>query len=91
MDTVGTYEVYKELSRHHILTALHKFYDVDDFKEMNLNKEYFMVSTGINEKDFERLVRILNEVDVKFICIDVANGYMNRLCDFCKTVRVISR
>ena len=29
-----------------------------------------MVSTGINEKDFERLVRILNEVDVKSICID---------------------
>jgi len=87
MDTVGTYEVYKELSKHHILTALHKFYDVDDFKNMDLNKEYFMLSTGINEKDFERLVRILNEVDVKFICIDVANGYMNRLCDFCKTVR----
>lgn len=87
MDTVGTYQVYQELSKHHILTALHKFYDVDDFKNMDLNKEYFMVSTGINEKDFERLVRILKEIDVKFICIDVANGYMERLCDFCKTVR----
>ena len=87
MDTVGTYEVYQQLSKYHILTALHKFYDVDDFKNMNLNKEYFMVSTGINEKDFERLVRILKEIDVKFICIDVANGYMEKLCDFCKTVR----
>lgn len=87
MDTVGTYEVYQQLSKYHILTALHKFYDVDDFKNMDLNKEYFMVSTGINEKDFERLVRILKEIDVKFICIDVANGYMERLCDFCKTVR----
>lgn len=90
MDTVGTYEVYKELSKYHIITALHKFYDVNDFLEMQqlgLNKEYFMVSTGINEKDLERLVCILQYIDVKFICIDVANGYMEKLCEFCKKIR----
>ena len=90
MDTVGTYEVYKELSKYHIITALHKFYDVNDFLEMQqlgLNKEYFMVSTGINEKDLERLVCILQYIDVKFICIDVANGYMEKLCEFCKQIR----
>ena len=90
MDTVGTYEVYKELSKHHILTALHKFYDIQDYLEMSklgLNKEYFMVSTGINKKDLERLVSILKFIDVKFICIDVANGYMEKLCEFCKKIR----
>ena len=43
MDTVGTLEVYQILSRHKILTALHKFYTVEDYIEMapSLNKEYF--------------------------------------------------
>ena len=31
MDTTGTFEVYDVLSKHKIITALHKFYDVDDF------------------------------------------------------------
>tara|TARA_A100001015_G_scaffold283229_1_gene348348 strand:- start:74 stop:958 length:885 start_codon:yes stop_codon:yes gene_type:complete len=90
MDTVGTYEVYKVLSKHHIITAMHKFYDVNDFlhmQSMGLNKEYFMVSTGINKQDLERLVSILQHIDVKFICIDVANGYMEKLCEFCKKIR----
>jgi len=92
MDTVGTYEVYKELSKYHILTALHKFYSLDDYINMTqtksgLNKEYFMVSTGINDADYDRLRQILDNIEVKFICIDVANGYMARLCEFCKKVR----
>ena len=56
-------------------------------KQIGLNKEYFMVSTGINKKDLERLTSILDCVDVKFICIDVANGYMEKLCEFCKKIR----
>ena len=87
MDTVGTYDVYKELSKHKIITAMHKFYSVEDYKEMDLDKEYFMVSTGINENDLVRLQDIVSSIDVKFICIDVANGYMSKLCDFCCKVR----
>ena len=87
MDTVGTYDVYKELSKHKIITAMHKFYSVEDYKEMDLNKEYFMVSTGINENDLIRLKEIVSAIDVKFICIDVANGYMSKLCEFCSKVR----
>jgi len=87
MDTVGTYDVYKELSKHKIITAMHKFYSAEDYKKMDLDKEYFMVSTGINENDLVRLKDITNSIDVKFICIDIANGYMSKLCDFCCKVR----
>ena len=87
MDTVGTYEVYLELSKFKIITAFHKFYNLEDFKKWELNKEYFMVSTGINDKDLERLKEIVDNIDVKFICIDVANGYMEKLVSFCETVR----
>lgn len=88
MDTIGTYEVYKVLSQFKILTAFHKFYNVNDFINMkDLNKEYFMISTGISEKDLQRLKEITDNIDVKFICVDVANGYMKQLIDFCKTLR----
>ena len=87
MDTVGTYDVYKVLSEYKILTAMHKFYNLADYKKMNLNKEYFMVSTGINENDLKNLIEICSNIEVKFICIDIANGYINKLCDFCTKVR----
>ena len=87
MDTVGTYDVYKVLSKHKILTAMHKFYTLEDYQEMELDKEFFMVSTGIGENDLVNLQNILDNIDVKFICIDVANGYMAKLCEFCSKVR----
>ena len=93
MDTIGTYEVYKVLSKYKIITAFHKFYDLEAYKLMSTDKEYaldpnyFMVSTGISDKDFSKLKEILNSIDVKFICIDVANGYMEKLVSFCKKVR----
>ena len=32
MDTTGTFEVYQELSKQKLLTSLHKFYTLEDFK-----------------------------------------------------------
>ena len=87
MDTIGTIEVYKVLSQHKIITALHKFYDLDDLKDKNLNEDYFMISTGISDTDYRRLKNILDNMKVKWVCIDVANGYMQQLVDFCKRVR----
>ena len=91
MDTTGTFDVYETLSKHNIITALHKFYTLQDFltyKESHeLKPEYFMISTGIHEPDFERLVAVLTHVDCNWICIDVANGYMDKLVTFCKKVR----
>lgn len=90
MDTIGTYDVYKILSNYKIITAFHKFYDTDDYISMEkqgLDPNYFMVSTGITQKDYEKLISICDAINVKFICIDVANGYMEQLVDFCKRVR----
>ena len=87
MDTIGTYDVYKILSKYKIITAFHKFHSKEDFLKMALNKDYFMISTGINGSDFEKLKDILSAIDVKFICIDVANGYMIKLGEFCSKVR----
>lgn len=93
MDTVGTFEVYSVLSKYKIITALHKFYTVSDFilyqsnNNIILNPDFFMVSTGINESDFIRLKEILSVIHCKWICIDIANGYIQSLVQFCKRVR----
>lgn len=92
MDTIGTFDIYNALSKHNVITALHKFYTLSDFKEAikrfgSLDSDYFMVSTGITERDFSNLCSILDSIVVKWICIDVANGYMQHFVDFCKRVR----
>lgn len=89
MDTTGTFEVYKVLSSHKMLTALHKYYTKEDFRELKsegieLNKEYFMLSTGIGENDIVKLEDIMTEVDVKWICVDIANGYLEDLQKVCR-------
>ena len=91
MDTIGTYDVYNVLSKHKIITAFHKFYTLKDFEEMHkLDPDYFAISTGISDNDFDKLKEIVDSEFgrcVKFICIDVANGYMEKLVAFCKKVR----
>jgi GMP reductase len=91
MDTIGTINVYKVLKEFKMLTALHKFYKLEDYIDWNnqgiLNKDYFMVSTGISDTDLSKLYDILNNIDVKFICVDVANGYMEKLISSCKKIR----
>jgi len=87
MDTTGTLEVYNILHKHKIITALHKFYSLEDLKDKVLDPDYFMISTGINSNDYTRLSQILDNLKVKWVCIDVANGYMENLIKFCQKVR----
>ena len=103
MDTTGTFEVYDVLSKHKIITCMNKFYTLDDYKQKNnvvcdidgefdadnssLDPNYFMVSTGISDNDFDNLCEILSIIDCNWICIDVANGYMQKLIEFCIKVR----
>ena len=91
MDTTGTFDVYKVLSKFNIVTAMHKFYKVSDFHEYAmsnpLNPDLFMVSTGISDANFNNLVEVMDNVDCNWICVDIANGYISKLVEFCKRVR----
>ena len=92
MTSVGTLDIYSVLSKYNIITAFHKFYKLEDFLNYNknntpLNKDYFMISTGISESDYENLVHILDNLDVKFITVDIANGYISNFKTFCKHIR----
>ena len=87
MDTTGTIEMALELQKHKVLTCLHKYYNSVELLNSRLDKEYYAVSTGINDNDLLNLEEIVNNVNPKFICIDVANGYMSKFIEKCKEIR----
>ena len=90
MDGVGTLAMARALQEHQMFTCLVKNYDVGDFSNLiaGFGGENFAVSTGIGKQDFERLSRILNEYNsIRFICIDVANGYSEHFGDYIEEVR----
>ena len=94
MTTIGTLELYKVLSTYKIITALHKFHKLQDLQNYNkensdcvLNPDYFMISTGISDDDYTNVKTILDNFECKFICIDIANGYISKFNEFCKVLR----
>jgi len=91
MDTTGTFELYDVLSQFKMITCLHKHYTLDDFKSRYetapLNPEYFMISTGIGQESLLKLQELVNFSKAKWICIDVANGYMSRVVEYAITIR----
>ena len=93
MSSTGTFEVYDVLSEYKMITAFHKFYTRDDYENRmkeegkSLNPEYFMVSTGISDTEYEKLTELCEFMPVKWICIDIANGYIPKFLEFCKKVR----
>jgi len=91
MDTTGTFEVYDELVKHKMITCFNKFYNLNDYKNRftlsPLDPNYFMISCGINESSFSNLNDVIQFTNAKWICIDVANGYMEQVVYFCQKVR----
>ncbi|MDP7196668.1 MAG: GMP reductase, partial [SAR202 cluster bacterium] len=94
MDTIGTFEMAKVLSKHQMLTAIHKFYNLEDWVNAlknGVNPEYLSISAGIDSlsqiKDqIENLTTNKQKIP-KFICLDVANGYTEKFIDTVKTIR----
>jgi GMP reductase len=91
MDHVGTFEMAKALSTHRMMTALHKFYSLDQwqsfFKNAQESLPFHFISMGMRKEDVA-LVKSLNQViDFPNICIDVANGYSESFVTFVSQVR----
>ena len=93
MDTVGTFNMALALARHKMLTAIHKHYSVEQWREFLSEApekitEHVMVSCGTSDSDFQKLNDILSlDNQLRFICIDVANGYSEHFVKFVAKVR----
>ena len=91
MDTVGTMDMFKSLYKHNIMTFFHKFLSEDEFVEnkdlLEENQDHFAVTIGLGEPELNRLLHLSTLFSFKVICIDIANGYLDSLVDFCCRVR----
>ncbi len=92
MDTTGTFELAKIFTEYKMLTAIHKHYTINEWQDFIENNpeclNHVMVSTGVSENDFENVKEIMKLTnDIKFICIDIANGYSRILESFIAKVR----
>ncbi|XP_040332695.1 GMP reductase 2 isoform X3 [Herpailurus yagouaroundi] len=75
-----------------LFTAVHKHYSLEQWKDFASQNpdclQHLAASSGMGSSDFEQLEQILEAVpQVKYICLDVANGYSEHFVEFVKDVR----
>lgn len=95
MDTTGTFEIGNVFKKHKMLTAIHKFYSLEEWEKAlgssQISPEYIAVTFGIEETEnaatFFKNLKKKNIECPKFICLDVANGYNEKFLDFVKKIR----
>ena len=93
MDTVGTFETAEVLAKFGLLTALHKHYSLKEWDHFLKGRDdsiysRIMINTGTAEDDFNNMQKVIeHHPKLEFICIDVANGYVETFVDFVKQVR----
>ena len=92
MDTTGTFEMARALAKHQISTALNKHYTAEElerfFTQDSLNAPIFY-TLGIGSDEFDQLVRLQEKTDkaIRYLCLDVANGYTEAFVAFVSKVR----
>ncbi len=96
MDGVGTFEMANELAKQKIMTCLVKTYTVAQlvnyFETGGVTPErtnYVAMSIGITDADHEKFRKVYEQTgtQLKYVCIDVANGYSERFASFVKEFR----
>jgi GMP reductase len=92
MDSTGTFEMAVEMSKHGVITCVHKHYTVDEWRAFlhsyEGSVEHIGLSIGICKGDIDKLDNIFEMDDrFKFICIDVANGYTESFIHVVQQIR----
>lgn len=93
MDTVGTFKMADALAKSGMLTAIHKHYSIAQWEEYLSVKDdaifdRIMISTGTTSDDFKKLSALIEKYpSLRFICIDVANGYAESFVEFVRAAR----
>ena len=93
MDSVGTFSMARALSEHSMFTAVHKHYHPEQWADFcgsrrGVRHDYVAVSCGVSGDDFRRLEAVMEQDrNLRFICLDVANGYTEHFVSFVRKVR----
>ena len=98
MDGVGTFEVADFLAKEKLMTTLVKTYSVQELvcyfddpetDKNNFRTNYVAMSLGITDRDDEKFRNVYEQVGdkIKYVNIDVANGYSERFVEFVRKFR----
>jgi GMP reductase len=94
MDGVGTFEMADKLAEGEIFTCLVKTYTAEEliqyFYGDGLDRtDYVAMSIGTGESDYNKLCKVYEkcEDNLKYVCIDIANGYSEHFAQHVRKVR----
>jgi len=94
MDGVGTMEMADKLAEGNMFTCLVKTYPVEnlvDYFNVGIKErtDNVAMSIGITDHDMGKFMRVYSQADgnLKYVCVDVANGYSERFADFIRKLR----
>jgi GMP reductase len=96
MDGVGTFEMADTLASQGMFTCLVKTYSkeqlIEFFNSDNiLRTEHVAMSIGTGNADYDKFVQVYSRVgsNLKYLCVDVANGYSQHFVEHVKNIRKI--
>ena len=97
MDGVGTFSMAKAIQEYKMMTTITKTTTIDQWRKAvgdGIKLKYVSVCTGTNKlwtddaEDYATMKEVLKSYpDIKFITVDVANGYHTNFSDFISCVR----
>ena len=94
MDGVGTFEMADRLAEFNVFTCLVKTYSVNELVDYFDNTQTFRtqnvaMSIGIKDDDQQKFRNVYEQVgdQLKYVCIDVANGYSQRFIEYVRHFR----
>jgi GMP reductase len=98
MDGVGTFDMADTLASQGLFTCLVKtyevnelvsFFDPDDFTLKHERREHVAYSMGITQRDMDKFMNVmeLTNGSIKYVCVDVANGYTKFFAEYIESLR----
>ena len=94
MASSGTFEMAKTLVEYKMITTLHKYYTIDEYREFfkSFNfPDYISYTLGIRDRDINQLREMIDNKlidNFSFLTIDVPNGYIP---NFVETIRLVRK
>ena len=99
MDGVGTFDMADKLAKLNIFTCLVKtyktnelvdFFDDSDLELMTSRKQNVAMSIGTSDSDLKKFKEVyeLTDGNLKYLCVDVANGYTEMFSKFIYELRL---
>jgi GMP reductase len=93
MDGVGTFEMADKLAEGEIFTCLVKTYTAEQLIEYFSGPiertECVAMSIGTSDSDYNKLFQVVKQVEnkLKYVCMDIANGYSDHFAAHVRKVR----